>query len=197
MTDQTPGAANPLRSPAIIALFAITAGVFLWIALVTAPAFERAAGVPLPDGRIFGYLPSDVAALHAAVKSNPEAAVIANHLYRTLEFILPALVALSITLLAASGFAALIRLGSNLSVPLTRIISGAISIPYLVIDLRENGLAQALFSAQSLAGDVPVGIARMLPAFTAWKFATLGAAVLVVIAIWFQVALRARRQAGK
>lgn len=196
MNANPPGTGNPLRNPAVIALFVVTAAVFLWMALVTGPAFERAAGVPLPDGRVFGYLPSDVAAMHAGAKANPEAAVIANRMYRTLDFAFPALLAISVTMLAASGFAALVKLGSNLPLPLTRIASGAIAVPYLVIDLRENGLAQALFSEPSLAGDVPVAIARMLPAFTAWKFATLGAAILIVIAIWFRVFIRARRQSS-
>ncbi len=192
MTEENPGASNPLRNPAVTALFVATAAVFLWMAFVTGPAFERAAGAPMLDGRVFGYTPADVADLHARVKANPEAAAIANRTYRTFDFAFPALLALSITMLAASGFAALAKLGSNISTPLARIASGAIAVPYLVIDLRENGLAQALFSEPSLSGDVPLGLARMLPAFTSWKFATLGAAILIVIAIWARVFLKLR-----
>lgn len=194
MNDVTPASDNLLRKPAVIALFAITAALFLWMAFVTGPAFERAAGVPLPDGRMFGFTPSDVAELHAAVKANPEAAVIATRMYRTLDFVFPALLALSLTIVAVAGFAALTRLGVNIPTPVARIAAGAISVPYLVVDLRENGLAQALFSAPSLAGDVPLGLARMLPTFTSWKFSLLGAAVLILFAIWFQVFLRAGKQ---
>jgi len=184
---------NPLRNPALIALLVVTAGLFAWMALVTGPAFERAAGVALPDGRMFGYTPADVLDMHAGAKANPAAADIANHMYRTLDFVFPPLLALSLTLLAATGFAMLKRLGSNISVPLARLGSGMIALPYLVIDLRENGLAQALFSDASLASDVPPGVTALLPAFTAWKFATLGAAVLIVIAIWFRVWMRSRK----
>ena len=148
---------------------------------------------PLPDGRVSGYTPADVLGMHAGAKANPQAADIANRMYRTLDFAFPALLALSLTMLAATGFAALKRFGSKISMPLARIASGAIAVPYLVIDLRENGLAQALFSDASLASDAPPGFTALLPAFTAWKFATLGAAALIVIAIWFRVWIRARK----
>ena len=54
--------ASLLRVPFLV-LFAATAAVFLWMALVTAPSFERAAGAKLLDGRI-GYTAADVADLH-------------------------------------------------------------------------------------------------------------------------------------
>lgn len=193
MSEET-GSVNPLRNPALVVLFTATAALFLYMAFVTGPAFRDAAGVALPDGRIAGYTPADVLDMHAGAKANPEAAAIANHMYRTLDFAFPALLALSLTMLAASGFAALKRLGSNISRPLARIASGAIAVPYLVVDLRENGLAQALFSEASLASDAPPGFTALLPAFTAWKYATLGAAALVVIAIWFQVWMRERKE---
>lgn len=192
--EEKPASINPLRNPALVALFTVTAALFLYMAFVTGPAFRDAAGVALPDGRFGGYTPADVLDMHAGAKANPQAAEIANHMYRTLDFAFPAVLALSLTMLAATGFAALRQLGSSISVPLARIASGAIAVPYLVIDLRENGLAQALFSQASLASDVPPGFTALLPAFTAWKFATLGAAALIVIAIWARVWLRARRE---
>lgn len=192
--DGRPASINPLRNTALVVLFAVTAALFFYMAFVTAPAFREAAGIALPDGRIAGYTPADVLEMHAGARANPAAADIANHMYRTLDFAFPALLAMSLTMLAATGFAALRRRGSGISLPLARIASGAIAVPYLVMDLRENGLAQALFSPASLASDAPPGFTAMLPAFTAWKFATLGAAAMVVVAIWARVWIRARKE---
>jgi hypothetical protein len=122
--------------------------------------------------------------------------MIANRMYRTLDFIFPALVAAVGHHAGRVGFRGADNGSARPSAAarLTRIISGMPSrVPYLVIDLRENGLAQALFSDASLASDVPPGVTALLSAFTAWKFATLGAAVLIVIAIWFRVWMRSRK----
>jgi hypothetical protein len=186
-----PGGA--LLRPPLVLLFIATAVVYLWMALVTAPAFERASGARMLDSRVFGYTASDVIDLHARVRDNPEAAAIANNMHRTIDFVFPILLTLSVTTVASVGFGALAHLRGTVPGRSARLFAGALALPYLGFDLRENGMSRTLYSVKSLAGDPPPEIVAALPGITSWKFTSAGAAIVIAGLIWLAVIVRTRR----
>ena len=177
-------------------LCALTAGLFAWIFFVEIPPITALIdGMKLPDQVLFGYDDQGARALFgsfladqmaAEALGRPSAAQAYLTLHAGYDLVLPPLLAASLAFCAFAALGKPAKSSRRLSLASTGFgLVLASSFTYLVSDVFENHIADAMFGPEALKLAFNQDLVFVLQALTRSKFASLALAFAFTGALWF------------
>lgn len=186
-------------------LCTLTAGLFAWVYFVEIPPVGALLdGRKLPDQMLSGYDEEGARILFAAFKADHAAAVAQGRtsasqaylrFHAGFDLMLPPLLAASLGFCALAALAKSAQSSRNprfASVGFCLVM--ALALTYLVSDLIENHIADAIFGPDALNQSFDQNLASGLQVLTRSKFTSLALAVALIAALWLWRWRESRRE---